>query len=468
MSGIGIREILNGARWRDGSLHALELELVHRGAPGDRRVVSGARIALVRPGGVELVAETTSEDGDTIFVPYHRFVAVRGADGAVLWSKADGVVAHARIEATPPLAPSHESEGEPVPPSIDVVLRPASAREPLVIDGSAGEGGGQILRSSLALSIVTGTPFAIERIRAGRKKPGLLRQHLTCVKAAAAISGAEVEGAALGSTRLVFRPEAVTAGEHELDVGSAGSVALVVQTIALPLLTASSPARVVVRGGTHALWAPIVPFLVEAWVPLLRTMGAELTLALEAHGFHPAGGGAVVLETRPSALAPLHLPRPSGTLSLAGHAVVSDLSENVARRELVALAEALPDHAMTRATSTVRSPGPGNAAWLVARDADTSVTNVFSGIGEPNVRAEDVGTAIAERFACWRVSGASVEEHLADQLMLPIALAGNGSFDCDVLSLHARTNDAVIAAFTGRRFEITSRAGGARHHLALA
>ena len=467
MSGIGIREILNGARWRDGSLHARELELVHRGAPGDRRVVSGARVALVRPGGVELVSEDPEGDGDTIFVPYHRFVAVRGADGVVLWSKEDGVVAHARLGAPAPLAPSAETEDEAIAPSIDVVLRAASAHAPIVIDGSAGEGGGQILRSSLALSIVTGTPFVIERIRAGRKKPGLLRQHLTCVKAAAAISCAEVEGAVLGSTRLAFHPKTVAAGEHELDVGSAGSVGLVVQTIALPLLAASSPARVVVRGGTHALWAPIAPFLQEAWIPLLSTMGAELTLSLEAHGFHPAGGGVVVLETKPSTLAPLHLPSASGALSLSAHAVVSDLSENVARRELVALAEALPDHPMTHATATVRSPGPGNAAWLVARDDGASVTNVFSGIGQPSVRAEDVGTAIAERFARWRASGASVEEHLADQLMLPIALAGRGSFDCDELSLHARTNDAVIAAFTGRRFEITKRAGGARTYLAL-
>lgn len=467
MSGIGIREVLNGARWRDGTLHALEIEVVHRGAPGDRRVVSGARIALVRPGGVELVAEVADADADTIFVPYHRFVAVRGAGGDVLWSKEDGVVAHARAESTHASSePSLAIEGEPVAPSVDVVLRSSSAPEPLVLDGSAGEGGGQILRSALALSIATRTPFAIERIRAGRSRPGLMRQHLTCVKAAAAISGAEVEGAALGSTRLVFRPSAVVAGEHTLDVGSAGSVGLVVQTIALPLLAASSPARVVVRGGTHALWAPIVPFLQEAWIPLLRAMGADLSLTLEEHGFHPAGGGAVVLETKPSTLAPLHLPRSSGALALSAHAIVSDLSENVARRELLALAEALSGHAITRTTASVRSPGPGNAAWLVARDETTNVTNVFSGIGEPNVRAEDVGTSIAERFAAWRSSGASVEEHLADQLMLPIALAGGGSFDCDVLSLHARTNDAVIAAFTGTRFDV--RATRASHRLAWA
>ncbi|MBI4954648.1 MAG: RNA 3'-terminal phosphate cyclase [Myxococcales bacterium] len=467
MSGDNLRSLLNRARWRDAGLHSLTIDVRHRGAPGDLRQVLGSRIAEVRAGGVELVPD--SGEGDAVFVPYHRFVAVRGGDGVVLWTKDGRAAAAADGRATDTARPAAESEpGVEVAPTFSVVLRAASTGEPMVLDGSAGEGGGQILRTSLALSMITGTPFVLERIRARRAKPGLMRQHLTCVQAAAAISGAEVEGSLLGSARLAFRPGPVVGGTHDFDVGSAGSVALVLQTLALPLALASRPCRVRVRGGTHALWAPIHPFLDEAWLPLVRAAGAEVGLELAAVGFHPAGGGEVVLTTSPSmALAPIHLAPSSGQLALRAHAIVADLPESVARRELVALAEALAGAPLVRSSATVASPGPGNALWLSARDEGTGVTNVFSGIGERGVRAEAVGGAVAERFLAWRESGASVEEHLADQLMLPIALAGSGSFTCDGLSLHALTNIEVLHAFTGARLRAFALDGGARFRVAL-
>ena len=353
---------------------------------------------------------------------------------------------------------------------IVVVRRERTGEEPLVIDGSAGEGGGQLLRTSLTLSMTTGTPFVLEKIRAGRKKPGLMRQHLTCVKAAAAICGATVEGASVGSTRLVFRPGALVAGEHVFDIGSAGACALVLQTIALPLAAAGKASRIVVRGGTHAKWAPPFPFLEAAWLPLVRRAGANVSLELKSPGFYPAGGGEVLMRVEPmvdGAWQPLHLGESSGRLAkLEMKAIVSSLSEAIARRELTAAAALLEDAPLEMASESVRSPGPGNAIWLVARDAETGLTNVFSGIGDVGVKAEDVAEALAHSFLAWRKTGAAVEEHLADQVMLPIALAGAGTYTCSELSLHSRTNLEVIRAFTGHRME-TWDLGNSRYRVTL-
>ena len=373
----------------------------------------------------------------------------------MIWHKEMGASVDTMARPGDAPAPLHTEleEGTELLSSLRVVLREASKNEPLVIDGSAGEGGGQILRTSLTLSMSTGTPFVLERIRAGRKKPGLMRQHLTCVRAAAAICGAELEGATLGSTRLVFRPGAVVGGDHELDVGSAGSVCLVLQTIALPLALSPRPSRVCVRGGTHAKWAPPYPFLEEAWLPLVRRSGAEISLELRRSGFYPAGGGEVIMTTEPTAaLAALHL-GPSGTaLSVTLRAIVAGISEGIARRELSSAAELLAGTSLQLTSASVHSPGPGNAMWLSAHDASSGVTNVFSAIGDVGVRAEEIGRVVAEAFVAWRASGTSVDAHLADQLMLPIALAGEGSFTCDALTLHSQTNMEVIRAFTGRRF----------------
>lgn len=494
-----LRDLLNAARWRDGDIAALTILVRHRGAPDDERAIAGERILAVRGGGIALHPE--SADDDSIFVPYHRFLAVTGRDGAVLWRKLDAdpgdpdprdaavgdadegaraavrrLVAEAGVRAdvvasvvsTDAAAPvasvasvASQTDAVPIVPTISVVLREASASSPLVLDGSAGEGGGQILRSSLALSIVTGTPFVLERIRGGRSKPGLLRQHLTSVEAAARICDAEVEGAALGSSRLVFRPGEVRAGDHALDIGSAGSTSLVLQTIALPLALATSRAnggrasRVTVRGGTHTIWAPPHPFLANAWLPIVRRMGADVELSLDRAGFYPGGGGEVTMTIHPSAmrLAPLHVAA-SGVLStVAIHADVGDLPPEVGARAIAAASAKLDTVPHGSSTTSFSGAGPGGALWLRATDEGTGAVNVFSAIFERGIRAEILGAKLATDFLAWRVSGTSFEEHLSDQILLPIALAGEGSFTCNVLSLHALTNIEVIAAFTGRRLE---------------
>lgn len=448
-----LRDLLNRTHWRDDQLHALEIHVLHRGAPRDRRAIAGTRIIAVRSAGIELSPD--EEGGDTIFVPYHRFLAILGPDGDELWSKGT----RTKPEPEPEVAAA--VVGTELPTKIALVLREATADQPLVLDGSAGEGGGQILRTALSLSMATGTPFVLENIRARRKKPGLMRQHLTAVHAAALVCGAVVEGARLDSTRIVFRPGPIVAGDRVIDIGSAGSVMLVLQTIALPLTLANGRSRITVRGGTHASQAPPYPFLEQAWLPLVRRMGAQIELELVSSGFYPAGGGEVVMNVSPSTpLLPLHLGDPVLLSTMRLRAIVSGLPEDIAKREVTAAAELLTDVAIESATEIVPSPGKGNAMWLVARDEATSVSNVFAGIGELGVRAEAVGHGVARAFLAWRDSGTSVEAHLGDQLMLPIALAGAGSFTCSELTLHARTNMEVIRVFTGHRLRAWDLSGG--------
>src|SRR5262245_17125561 len=169
----------------------------------------------------------------------------------------------------------------------------------IIIDGSSGEGGGQILRTALALSLVTGTPFRIQKIRAGRPKPGLLRQHLTAVQAAVEVGSASASGAELGSQELSFWPGKVRAGAYRFAIGPAGSACLVVQTVLPPLLLAGGPSSLVVEGGTHNPFAPPWDFLARAFFPLLQRMGARVSTTLERHGFFPAGGGRLRVEIEP-------------------------------------------------------------------------------------------------------------------------------------------------------------------------
>ena len=169
----------------------------------------------------------------------------------------------------------------------------------LQLDGSQGEGGGQILRSALSLSMLLGRPFRIDNIRAGRKKPGLMRQHVTCVRAAAAVCSAEVTGDAIGSTTLSFRPNAVRAGHFNFVIGSAGSTMLVLQTVLPALLTADAPSTLHIEGGTHALAAPSTEFIAEAYLAQLARIGADVAMYVDRYGFFPSGGGQIRVEVRP-------------------------------------------------------------------------------------------------------------------------------------------------------------------------
>ena len=273
----------------------------------------------------------------------------------------------------------------------------------LTIDGSQGEGGGQVLRSSLALSLVTGRPFMIDKIRAGRKKPGLLQQHLTAVLAAAEVGGAEVEGAALGSRRLEFRPGPVQSGNYAFRVGTAGSATLVLQTVLPALLLAAGESNLVLEGGTHNPMAPPVDFLERVYLPLVSRLGPQVELQLVRPGFYPAGGGKFTVRVQPAKqLGRLELPDRGQIASRRVRAMVANLPRHIAERECRTIAQETGWGEASFSIDEVKgSRGPGNAV-MIELEAE-HVTEFFTAFGQLGVRAEDVAkTPCVRRRSTWR------------------------------------------------------------------
>ncbi|MEW6159441.1 MAG: RNA 3'-terminal phosphate cyclase [Verrucomicrobiota bacterium] len=317
----------------------------------------------------------------------------------------------------------------------------------ITIDGSEGEGGGQILRTSLALSLITGRPFRMDRIRARRQKPGLLRQHLTAVEAAKTVGCAEVSGASLNSQTLEFRPGVVTPGNYRFAVGTAGSATLVLQTVLPPLLMASGRSTLILEGGTHNPLAPPFDFLARSFVPLLNRMGPQIELELKAPGFFPAGGGRFHARIDPAKkLAPIHLLERGAIVRRRARIWLSKLPVNIAERELEVIRDALHPRADESTVENVAYPkGPGNAVILEIEAEH--VTAVFAGFGERGRPAEDVARNAIAAAQNWMHAGVPVDEHLADQLLIPLALAGGGGFRTTMPSLHCITNAAMIQRF---------------------
>ena len=334
------------------------------------------------------------------------------------------------------------------------------------IDGSVGEGGGQILRTSLALSMCTGRAFTLARIRARRAKPGLMRQHLTCVNAAAAISGATVQGAELGSATLVFEPGVVKAGDHAFSVGTAGSCTLVLQTVWPALMLADAPSRLKLSGGTHNPMAPPFHFLERCYAPLLRRLGAGSDLTLRRLGFYPAGGGEIEATIHPAGdtLRPFDLLDRGAPVESYAECLAPALPASVVRRELDALARALAWTPEQLRVPVVRqNEGPGNA--LMATLAYEHVCEVFTQFGEKGVSSEAVANAIVREVRAYERSSAALGPHLADQWALPLALAvwrrgGAAAYTCTELTDHATTNFTVIERFLPVGFETERMAGG--------
>lgn len=329
----------------------------------------------------------------------------------------------------------------------------------IIIDGSTGEGGGQILRSALALSLVTGQSFRVEKIRAGRQKPGLLRQHLTAVNAAAQIGSATVAGASLGSQTLTFEPGKIIPGDYTFAVGTAGSATLVLQTVLPALLTGSKPSRLVLEGGTHNPFAPPFDFLQKTFLPVINRMGPRVSATLERYGFYPAGGGRFSVVIEPAArLAPIELTERGIVKRRLARAVYSAIPRNIAERELMVIAEKMgwADESL-QAESVANSVCPGNVL-LVELESD-GLTEVFTGFGERGVLAERVAGKVVDELREYLVSNAPVGEHLADQLLLPMALAGGGSFRTLKISRHAQTNIEIIGKFLPVGFNIQDVGG---------
>jgi len=326
----------------------------------------------------------------------------------------------------------------------------------LVIDGAKEEGGGQVLRSSLTLSIITGTPFRIENIRARRRRPGLLRQHLTAVQAATAVSGAQVKGASMGSDELVFQPQGVRAGEYAFSIGTAGSTSLVLQTVLPALAMADGPSVVELRGGTHNPSAPPFDFLEKTLFPLVKRMGPRVRATLHRAGFYPAGGGHATFRIEPSeTLKPISLLERGPVTGRRIRALVASLPLDIGDREVAAAAESLGwDRSLGEVVRVENSFGPGN---MVAVDLTSDhLTEVVTSFGEKGVSAEVVAKSAAREAQNYLDAGAPVGQHLADQLMLWVALAGKGVFRTLQPTGHSTSQLDVIAAFLGREVRCTS------------
>ncbi len=325
----------------------------------------------------------------------------------------------------------------------------------ITIDGSLGEGGGQILRTSLALAAITGTPVRIERIRARRPKPGLQRQHLVAVQAAARACNGQLEGAELNSRAITFTPQAPCAGTHVFDIGSAGSTTLVLQTVLPILLCADGPSSLLIRGGTHNCMAPPVEFLQESFLPVLHRCGVSATVELQRHGFHPAGGGAIRATIQPwQAKASLDLMERGKAIGRHAEVLLANLPAHVASRESQAIKHGLHWSHQEVDEHEVSADGPGNA--VIARLRHANVTAVFTAFGELRRSAEQVALDCVKQVRRHSESEAPVCEHLADQLLLPLAIGAGGRFRTVKPSEHTLTNAAIIARFLGEVVSITA------------
>jgi len=329
----------------------------------------------------------------------------------------------------------------------------------LTLDGSAGEGGGQILRTSLGLSMVTGQPFRVHSIRARRVRPGLMRQHLCAVRAAAEVSGATLSGDEIGSKELVFKPAAARAGTYHFSIGSAGSATLVLQTVLPALLLAEGTSSLVLEGGTHNSMAPTWDAIERAFFPLVRSMGAKLSGTITSYGFYPAGGGKLEITVEGGAkLDELVLRNRGQVVTTQLRALVSQIPGIVGAREVESFCAAVPwwDRSTARPEVVKQSPGPGNV--LVADIVCEHVTEVFAMFGERGLRSEIVAETLAKTVQRYIDADVPIGEHLADQILLPMALGRGGSYRTVALSEHTRTQAEVIRLFLGTtiRFQKTN------------
>jgi RNA 3'-terminal phosphate cyclase (ATP) len=328
------------------------------------------------------------------------------------------------------------------------------------LDGSQGEGGGQILRSSLALSLLTGRPFRLHNIRARRPKPGLAAQHLMSVRAAQTVSQAEVLGASLGSVELTFTPGTVTPGQYTFEIGTAGATALVLHTVYLPLaLRGGQPSHLTITGGTHVKAAPSFEFLHTTWGGYLSTMGLPVSLTLRRRGFYPRGGGLLEVMVPPVAqLTGLDLPARQSA-RVTGTSAVAGLPEHIARRQAERAENLLEGLVPVDIQQAKWDNGPASVLTLTVHGGP--VPAVFFALGERGKSAEEVADEAVTQVERYLEAGTQpVDPHTADQLLLPAVFAeGPTRYEVSEVTQHLLTNRDVIAAFLDRRVEVIGEEG---------
>jgi RNA 3'-terminal phosphate cyclase (ATP) len=326
------------------------------------------------------------------------------------------------------------------------------------LDGSSGEGGGQLLRTSLSLAALLGESVTITAIRAGRAKPGLRPQHLTAVRALAQITRAEVEGAALGSRELTFKPRTIQGGSYFFDVaektGSAGAVTLVAQALLPPLLAAREPISLAIRGGTHVAWSPPAHYLIHVFLPALAELGAFASLALRRWGWYPRGGGEVRLTVHPARRFHAHSwltpPDPADFQAISA---ASRVPSHVIRRQGKRLKERLGG-GLPVAEVEAESLDPGSFVFLWGPHAG------FHSLGARGKPAEKVADEVVEDCISFTKRQVALDRHLADQIVLYLALAaGPSRFTTEEITSHLLTNLWVIEQFLGHTFEVRGNLG---------
>jgi RNA 3'-terminal phosphate cyclase (ATP) len=319
----------------------------------------------------------------------------------------------------------------------------------LTIDGSYGEGGGQIVRSALALSAVFGRPVEIVKIRAGRRNPGLQPQHLAGVRALAQVAGAELRGAALGSSTLYFVPGTIGGGSHRIDVGTAGAVSLVFQMLLVPLAFAQAPSRLALTGGTHVPWSPPAPYLSEVFLPIAAKAGLAATWELRRAGFYPRGGGEVRVDVHPiRALAPLDLSDRGRVVRIRVVSAVAGLPRRIAERQADRVSRRLGDagYEVEIEIAELEASCPGDSLFVWAEFERSRAG--FGTLGARGRPAEQVADEAADALLAFLTSGAGTDPHLADQIVLLMALAsGRSALTTSRISQHLLTNLWTIRQF---------------------
>lgn len=331
----------------------------------------------------------------------------------------------------------------------------------LRLDASHGEGGGQILRTALSLSVLQGRAVTLEGVRARRPRPGLRPQHLTVVRALAAVSRAEVTGDALDSTEIRFSPGRIEGGTYRFDVGaitgSAGSVSLLFQALLLPLAFAPRSSRLTLLGGTHVPWSPPAHYLTDVFLPALARMGLDARLRLRRWGFYPAGGGEVDAAITPAdGLGGLPCQPPPGAPGLRGLSAVARLPRHIAERQRARALDRLAARGLSAdiaVVDEVETRGPGTFVFLAS--AGPSHHAGFSALGRRGLPAEAVADAAVDPLLAYVDSGAAVDDHLADQILPFLAVAREPStLTCPTISSHLRTVAWVIEQFLPARIAL--------------
>jgi RNA 3'-terminal phosphate cyclase (ATP) len=333
----------------------------------------------------------------------------------------------------------------------------------VVLDGSRGEGGGQILRSALTLSLLTGRPFRMVKIRANRDKPGLRPQHQKALEAASKLGYAKVTGGGVGSRELTFVPAKYAPHDLEIDIGTAGSTGLVLQTLHLPMaLRAEGPTRLILTGGTFNPKAPAFPFLDQTWCAHLARFGMPLTLTMSSAGFFPRGGGQLEALIEPAVPTAFVQTNRGPLLRIRGIAGVANLRDDIAQRMRDRAIERLTDHGFSAAIELVRWPSPGQGAALhLVAEYEGTTPATFVGLGERGKPAETVADDAVDGLLAFEAAlDAAVDPHSADQILLPLAFAnGPSDFTVSEVTDHLRTNAETIRAFLDRKITIEEPQG---------